>query len=481
MKQRATVRLLRYLATTGIVCMIALCYYRVIHVNATTAALSLLIGILFVSASWGIEQAIYMSLLSTAVFNYFFLPPVLTFSIRDQQNWIALFAFLITGIVASQLAERARRETASSVRRRMEVERLYEMSQTLLISGKVVDLLTAVPAAIAQTFGLRGAALYLAGNERLYLSDPAFAELRIEQLRAALEHGEQSSPSPDVTLAPIRLGLRVTGVLAVAGPLPTPQTLDTLGGLIAIGIERAGAVETLSRSEAARENERLRNALLDSVTHELRTPLTSIMASVTTLRADVEPESQLNPEQREELMEVIEEEAGRLNRLVSQAVEMAELDAKDVKLHLEPHSAMEFVEHALSSAALDEGHPIELHVPADLPLALVDLERVGKVLAHLLENAAKYSPPLSPIAIRAEAREDRLAISVEDHGPGIDEQERAMVFEKFYRGSSQRYRVHGTGMGLAIAKAIVEAHGGSIALHSELGRGSTFSFSLPLA
>ncbi len=473
--------MVRYSVTTATVAAIALLCFYVLHGNATTAALSLLIGILLVSANWGIEQAIYMSVVSTIAFNYFFLPPVLTFAIRDKQNWIALFSFLITGFVASQLAERARRETQASMRRRTEAERLYNFSQTLLISGKVVELLTAIPSAIAATFGMRGAALCLAASERIYRSDPAFTAVSAEDLQQALHSREQSRLQPDVTLAPIRLGVRTTGVLAVAGPLLSPETLDAIGGLIAIAIERAGAMETLSKSEAARESEQLRNALLDSVTHELRTPLTSILASVTTLRSDTEPGAKLNREQRDELMAVIEEETERLNRLVSQAVEIAELDAHEVKLSLALHSIAEVVDEALANPAWDARSPVNVQLPDDLPPALFDLERVTKVVQLLLENAAKYSPPGSPVIIRAQVQEGELVTSIADRGPGIDERERALIFDKFYRGQSQRYHVQGTGMGLAIAKAIVEAHGGSIAVTSKVGEGSVFSFSLPLA
>src|SRR5690242_6575369 len=141
-------RLARYLITTAIVAGIVFLCYRPIHVNATTAALSLLIGILFISAIWGIRQAIYMAVLSTLAFNYFFLPPLFAFTIGDEQNWIALFAFLTTGIVASQLAERARREAMASNRRRREAERLYEFSQRLLVTSNIIDLLAAVPSTI---------------------------------------------------------------------------------------------------------------------------------------------------------------------------------------------------------------------------------------------------------------------------------------------------------------------------------------------
>ncbi|MFZ0661379.1 MAG: ATP-binding protein [Acidobacteriaceae bacterium] len=470
-------RFARYLITTAIVAGIVYLFYRLIHVNATTVALSLLIGILFISAIWGIRQAIYMAVLSTLAFNYFFLPPLLTFTVGDEHNWIALFAFLTTGIVASQLAERARRETLASNRRRREAERLYEFSQRLLVTSNVIDLLVAVPSTIAATFGLRGAALCLAANNRIYRSSPEFMDVSADALRESLHSRDHTKEGSDVVLVPIHLGTRTTGALGIAGSSLSSEMLDAIGGLIAIAIERAGAVETLSKSEAAREGERLRNALLDSMTHELRTPLTAILASITSLRSD----ANFNLEQRQELMTVIEEEAERLNRLVGQAVEMAELDAHEVKLDLVSHSIREAIDEALAESPLEVQRRVEIQVPDALPHVAMDITRIAKVLQHLLENAAKYSLAGSPIFVTAGVERGKLVTSVADRGSGIDDLERMMIFDKFYRGQGQRYRVHGTGMGLAIAKAIVEAHGGTIGVTSQLGQGSVFSFWLPIA
>ncbi len=477
MKYSIVYRIIRYIITTGIVTAVVFVCFRLIHVNATTVALTLLIGILLVSANWGVRQAIYMSVLSALAFNFFFLPPLFTFTIGDSQNWIALLAFLTTGIVASQLAERARRETQSSNRRRREAERLYEFTQRLLVTGNVIDLLKTVPFDVAHSFSLRSAALYLATSDRVYRSSSDLMEIDAADLREAAHAQQHIKRDGNVTLIPIRLGLRPTGALGIAGPGVSPETLDAISGLIAIAIERAGAVETLGRSEAARESERLRNALLDSVTHELRTPLTSIMASITSLRSDPE----LDREQSGELMSVIQEETERLNHLIGQAVEMAELETREVKLDLAPHDIREAIEDAVAATHLDGQHPTEIRLPQSLPPALMDVARITKVLQHLIENAAKYSPKESPIFISAEVQHGKLNTSVADRGPGIDDLERMMIFDKFYRGQSQRYRVQGTGMGLAIAKAIVEAHGGAIEVTSQLGQGSVFSFTLPLA
>ncbi|MGB9233003.1 MAG: ATP-binding protein, partial [Terriglobales bacterium] len=276
---------------------------------------------------------------------------------------------------------------------------------------------------------------------------------------------------------PLRIGMRVVGSMGVSGSTLSRQTLEAIGSLVAIALERASAFEKLSRAEAARESEQLRSVLLDSVTHEFRTPLTSIKASVTSLLGT----GVHSPEENHELLTIINEESDRLNRLIGEAAEMAQLDANKVEFRFESAPIRPTV-----NAALDElkqilvQHPVDVRIPDDLPPARMDSAHIKEVLVHLLENAAKYSPAGAPIRITAEAKDRMLTISVADRGPGIDDFEQSLVFEKFYRGRNQRVQVHGTGMGLAICKAIVEAHGGKLGVTSQLGHGSVFYFSLPV-
>jgi two-component system sensor histidine kinase KdpD len=178
---------------------------------------------------------------------------------------------------------------------------------------------------------------------------------------------------------------------------------------------------------------------------------------------------------------VIDEETDRLNRLVGEAAEMAQLDSGMFKLDLQPHSIEEALHPALSDAAAAlTGHPVEMNLATSLPKARMDVQRIREVLMHLLENAGKYSPPGAPVRVTSELQSEKLVTSVADRGPGIDSFEQSLIFEKFYRGQNQRYAAPGTGMGLAIAKVIVEAHGGAIGVVSQPGSGSVFSFSLPI-
>ena len=447
-----------------------------LHVNHTTVALMFLVTVLLTSAYWGLRYAVVMAVGATAAFNFFFLPPVGTFTIADPQNWVALFAFLVTALVASNLAERARSEAEGAQQRRREVERLFGLSQRLLASENVLELLNALPQYVQETFSVSSVVVMAADHATVYRSSPD-AKFEESVLRSTLLRGEPITQG-GVSYVPLRLGMRTVGALGVTGDELSRETLDALGSLAGLAIERARALEALSKNRAEQEHERLRTALLDSVTHEFRTPLTSIKASVTTLLSG----TNLDEHGRRELLTVIDEETDRLNRLVGEAAEMAQLDSGMFKLDLQPHSIWDALEPALQDAKASlESHPVDVAVAYEkLPKVRIDVQRIREVLMHLLENAGKYSDAGAPVKVTSEVQDDKLVTSVADRGPGIDSFEQSLNFETFYRGQSQRYAAPGTGMGLAIAKVIVEAHGGTIGVVSQLGSGSVFSFTLPI-
>jgi len=469
----------RYAAAAGIVGAIILVFRRLPPVNATSVAFILLLAILYVSAFWGLWISIFMSLLATLSFNYYFLPPVGALTIADPQNWVALCAFLVTAITASRLSEQARRRARDANRRRQELERLYAFTQQMLVAGSVVELLNVIPRHIMESFEVQDAALYLANRDSVYRSGSDFRELDADQLKAIMARGEPVVDAQrHVCYVPVRMGVRSVGSLGLSGVVLGRETLEALGTLIAIAVERVSAIEALGKAEAARQEERLRSALLDSVTHELRTPLTAIKASVTSLLT----QSELSEVQRRELFSVINEESDHLNHLIEEAIEMARLDAGEIELEIEAHPIREVVEAAIEDSrnAL-ANHSVEIRLPEGLPPVPMDPVRIREVLTQLLDNAVKYSPAGSPIVISSEVSGQYLVTSVADRGAGIDSFEQALIFDKFYRGKEHRYRVQGTGMGLAICKAIVEAHGGSVGVTSQVGSGSVFHFSLPLS
>ncbi len=472
-----------YVITALTVAGITLVGYRWLHLNPTTIALAFLLGVLGVSASWGLRRAIFMSVIATLAFNYYFLPPVGTLTIADPQNWIALFAFLVTAVTASELSARARRGMRSAVERQQELERLYAFSQLLLSSDNPAELLNLIPRYIVESFGIRSAAISLSSRSDVYRSGPTIDGLESRDLQLICLRGEpRFDAAHELAFMPLRMGMRVVGCMGVSGSELSRQTLEAIGSLVAISIERAGAVEKLSRAEAARESEQLRSVLLDSVTHEFRTPLTAIKASVTSLLGSPGHSGDgHSPEERQELLTIINEESDRMNRLVGEAAEMAQLDANKVEFRFASAPIGNVVEEALDELKqLLVHHPVDVRIPAGLPNARMDPAHIKEVLVHLIENAAKYSPGDAPIRITAEAKDQTLTINIADRGPGIDDFEQSLVFEKFYRGRNQRVQVHGTGMGLAICKAIVEAHGGRLGVTSQLGHGSVFYFSLPV-
>lgn len=469
----------RFAIATLIVAAITAFYFRVVHANSTTVGFTFLLAVLVISANWGLRYAIYLAVLATLAYNFFFLPPILTFTISDSQNWVALVAFLVTAVIASQLSERARREASSANRRRTEVERLYALSQQMLATEDVLSLVNTVPSDIARAFASQAVALFISEDSKIYYSslDAQQALQREDLQRVAARGGLDFTSGQSAVFVPLRVGVRSVGALGVVGGVIGRETLEALSGLIAIAIERAGAIESLAHAEAAREGEKLRSVLLDSVTHEFRTPLTAIKASAQSLQdGTVTDEAS-----RSELLAVINEESDRLNRLIGEAAEMAKLDARAIDLHFEKAHIGEAIDAALelSKAALAH-HSVTVNAHASLPALSFDVARVAEVIAQLLDNAAKYSPPESPITITAEVKGGKLITSVADQGPGIDGIDQGMIFDKFYRGRGQRATIPGTGMGLAIAKALVEAHNGTIDVVSQIGRGSVFSFALPV-
>ena len=465
----------RYVLLTLAACAVVAAYRLLLHVNQTTVALTFLVFVLVVATRWRLSHAVYLSLLCTFLYNFYFLPPIGKLTISDPQNWVALLALLSASVLVSHLSNRERNAAELSERRRQEVERLYEFSERLLLQEEAGRLARLAPSMIAAVFHLHGVALYVEEEEVAYYSDPDDELVPVETLRRA-GRGEEVEIRPGLRLVPLALGLRSSGALAMTEGEYSERIYEAIGGLVAIAMERASALARFSHLEASREGERLRSALLDSVAHELRTPLTAIRAAATSL---VEQPS-MGDDQRSELHSILAEESARLNHLIGQTVEMAQLDSESLQVRPRMMRLREVIDIVLEDMKpLLGGRPVVMDEDADQPAIAMDGELVRRVLRQLIENAAKYSNAASPITISSRLDQDRLLVSVSDQGPGISSTEIPFVFDKFFRGK-HRVRVQGSGMGLAIAKAILHAHRGGIQVESRPGEGSTFTFWLPL-
>ena len=464
----------RFAASLGVVAALLALYRTLLPVNNTTVALTLLLAILGVSARWGLAEATAASVLAVMGFNYYFLEPIGRFTIDDPQNWVAFGAFLVTAVTASQLSAYARRRTAEAEARRLEIEKLYALLQAMTLTGNARRTVREFVHRVVQIFECGAAAFYYSPTGDIVRSGPESAPVSDHDLLAAAEIEEPSlDPLRAVFTAPVRLGGRGLGSLALVGPLPAEATLRALANLVAITLEKARAIENASHAEAARQSELLKSALLDSLAHDIKTPLTSIKAAATSLLGGA-------PESERELLTIIDEEADRLNRLSAEVIAMARVDAG--KLHLEKRgvAAGDLIAGALSELAGElRGRKVTVEAAAGLPPVEADPELIQQVVKHCIENAIKYSPDGSPIAISATLKNEKIVIGIADRGPGIEEGERLRIFERFFRGRRHRFDTQGTGMGLAIAKGIVEAHGERIWVESERGQGSVFYFSLP--
>ncbi len=450
--------------------------------DSTAAGMVFLVLVGWASTQAGISLSLFVAVLCALSFDYYFLPPFRTLRLAGVQEWLAMISFLACCIVVNRVAERARRQTRKAHQRREDVERLYELSQEMMLHEDAEGLLRDLPRLINRIFALDGVVLYVRDQDQFY-SSAAELPMSIRASMIAMTQGQnptQVIPGSFIVRT-LMLGLRPVGALGWRPAMRSHEVATAVSAQVAIVLARSIALEATARMEAAREGERLRTALIDSLTHELRTPLTSIRVAATTLLES----KGLDEAARMDLAAVVDEEAARLDSLIGEAVEMAEIDANVVKVHLTPQNPRALLEltveesrkilalHRVTIAAEDGQEAV------DKP-AWFDAHLLGRVLRHLLENAASYTPAGSSITLSSRRAGDRLEFRVEDNGPGIDALDLPLIFEKFYRGKRGAITGKGSGMGLAIIRAILTAHGGGIEATSQPGQGSCFRFWVPL-
>jgi two-component system sensor histidine kinase KdpD len=419
------------------------------HVPVVSLGALYVLAVLPVAMLWGTALAAAVSLASMLAFNWFFLPPYHTFQLRDGANWLVLAVDLAIAVAVGALAARARARREDAERRRAEAHALAEVALELLRGRALDDVLTELASLTAAVLDVPAA--------------------RVELGQQAPREGERALP--------LEASLRRAGTLFVPERTTVDDTvrdrfLPSVAALLAVALERDRLQGEALEAEALRRSDALKTALLRTVSHDLRSPLTAILASADALAS---PGLTLGADDRLGLAETIRAEASRLDRVVGQLLDLSRLEAGGAEPHRELWHADELVGQALASLD-DEAARVRLEIPPDAPAVDVDAGQVERVLANLLANALRYSPPGSAVVVRAERGATELRLHVVDRGPGLPDEQRDALFQPFRRGAAG----HGSGLGLAIARGFAEANGGRLWAQDDPG-GGHLVLALPLA
>ncbi|HEX7968571.1 MAG TPA: sensor histidine kinase KdpD, partial [Stellaceae bacterium] len=463
--------------------------------NVGSIALVFLTAVLISAIRFGLLPSLFASLVSMLAFNFFFLPPIYTFTIADPENVVALFFFLIVAIIASNLAGRTRNQVITARSRARTTEELFAFSRKLAGTGTLDDLLWATVYQIASMLKVHVVLLLPEGGgvavRAGYPPEDALDEADLAAARWTWEHnraagrGADTLPGARRLFLPFRTGRGPVGVLGIdreqPGPLLTPdgrRLLDALADQAAIAVERTTLAEAIDRARVTAETERLRAALLTSISHDLRTPLATIIGSLTSLRSFGKSYDERT---RDELMATIQAEAERLNRFIGNLLDMTRLESGAINLKPELVDVGEIIGTALERAGkMLAKHRVEVDIDPALPLPRLDYLLLEQALFNLLDNTAKYAPPGSLVRVRARGEGGSVVVEVIDEGPGIPPEDLERIFDKFYRVHAQDRRRAGTGLGLAICRGFVEALGGTIAAGNRGDRsGAVFTIRLP--
>ncbi len=409
-------------------------------------------AVLPIAVVFGLVYAIPVSIASMLAFNWFFLPPVHTFTLADSRNWFALAVYLVTAVVVSELAARARRRAVEAEQRESETALLAELATSLLQGRPVAGELPGISRRVAEVLHARSASIVLGAD--------------IE---------------PATMAAPIELnaGGRRVGVLELlegseSNLSARRRLLPALASLLGVAIDRERLAADAVEAEALRRSDTIKTAVLRAVSHDLRSPLTAIRAASDGL------ENQglaLTEGDRRELVDTIQIEVRRLERVVDDLLALSQLQAGAVAPRPEVWTAEELVFGALEGVGGDADR-VDVVLPEDIPPVVVDAVQAQRILVNLIENALKFSPAQSPVTVRVTSTRREVIIRVIDQGRGVPESELERVFEPFYRGAPAQDRT-GTGLGLAIARGFAEANGGRLWAESRPGQGACFAFALP--
>lgn len=459
-------------------------------------ALVFLMAVLAASVQGGLGAGLFASLLGALSFNFFFLEPRYNFTVRDPESIVALFFYLGVAVVASNLTAAVQRQAAAARQRARTTEDLYLFSKKLAGTGTLDDVLWATAFQIASMLKVRVVILLPEGNSVAvkagYPPDDTLVDADIAAAKWAWEHnrpagrGADTLPGARRLYLPLRTGREAVGVIGLdndrQGPILTPEQqrlFDALSDQAALAIERVQLVSDVDKARLAVETDRLRSALLTSISHDLKTPLAAIMGSADTLKG---LGAQLDEEARRELLSTVIDESERLNRFIANLLDMTRLGAGAMEPNYAWHFAGDIVGTALSRAGkIVSRHKVEVHIPETLPMLRVDPVLFEQVLFNLVDNAAKYAPEDTLIEIRGRQDGDALVLSVVDEGPGIPPDDIERIFDSFYRVRKGDHVRAGTGLGLSICRGFVEAMGGTITAANRIDRaGAVFTIRMPV-
>ncbi len=464
------------------------------HFAAANLVMVYLVGVVIVATRYGKGPSILASVLSVAVFDFFFVKPHLTFAVSDTQYIVTFFIMLIVAMTISTLTVRIKLQAEAAREGERRVTNLYAMSRELANSRGTETLVRIAVQHISEVF--RSQVMVLLPDDKGQLSiqipegGPAMLTPHEQGVAEWVrDHGQAAGLGTDTLpgakglYLPLKTSQGIVGVLGIY-PQQTQRLLspdqfhllETFANQMSLAVERTRLAEETEQTRVQIEAERLRNSLLSSVSHDLRTPLSAITGAASTL---IEKNDTLDPQDRLELAQMTYEEAGRLNRLVGNLLDMTRLESGGVQIDKEWQPLEEVIGTTLGRLGKQmDDHPLTIHLPPDLPLAPFDSMLIEQVLVNLVENAIKYTPPGSPVEIAASRREQEIVVEVADHGPGLRTGDEERVFDKFYR--AQPASVRGVGLGLTICRGIVQAHGGRIWAENRPEGGAVFRFTLPL-
>ena len=458
--------------------------------------LVLLTAVVAVAVRYGLWPSLLASIAASLAYNFFFLPPVYTFTITDPTNVAAFFFFMLIAILVSNVAARVRTQADTAIGRIRMTEQLYAFSRKLAGTATLDDVLWATAYQIALMLKVRvvlllpeeGVLTVKSGyppEDQLDQADLAAANWAWSNDRSA-GRGADTLPGARRLFLPMRTGRRPIGVIGIdndrTGPLLTPDQRRLLDALVdqgALAIERVLLVEDMDRVRRTVESERLRSALLTSISHDLKTPLASVLGAASTMR---DLAGALSDTEKRDLLATVIDESERLNRFIANLLDMTKLESGAIVPNTALHDLGEIVGSALRRAAkILSAHRVELALGAELPMLQLDAVLFEQVLFNLLDNAAKYAPPATVIAIRGHRDGDQVVLQVSDEGEGIPPAELESVFDKFYRAQKGDHVRPGTGLGLAISRGFVEAmHGTITAANRSDRRGAVLTIRLPV-